>query len=245
MYAIHAQSDRPFAGPQKLVLSSSLLRRLDSRAISNCKIIPRSGKTYSSMNRGIRQGKIKIGGFETIAFLLGTNDIYGAVYCKFGIVGYKKRYCKPIIPKQLVDMDTVKRDYLHLMVTVRSFNSTATIVICHLLPRLGDWARSKEFSFDMNIFLQVWCCQQVAKGRRAIFFPSCKFFQKHGKSSPTYYRWDWVHLSDEGLRRAKQFLQLALSDSNSNQGGVWKHRPAGRQVSGLRTPKVHRNLIVF
>ena len=130
----------------------------DSRAISNCKIIPRPGKTYSSMNREIRQGKIKVSGFETIAFLLGTNDIDGAGYCKFGIVGYKKRYCKPIIPKQLVDMDTVKRDFLNLMDTVRSFNSTATIVICGLLPRLGDWAWSKEFSFDMNNFLQVWCC---------------------------------------------------------------------------------------
>ena len=54
-----------------------------------------------------------------------------------------------------------------------------------------------------------------------------------------------VHLSDEGLRHAKQFLQQALSDSNLNQGGVWKRRPAGRQVPGLRTPKVHGNLIVF
>ena len=197
------------------------------------------------MNREIRQGKIKIGGFDTIAFLLGTNDIDSAVYCKFGVVGYKKRYRKPIIPKQFVDMDTVKRDFLSLMDTVRSFNSTATIVICGLLPRLGDWAWSKEFSFDMNNFLQVWCCQQVAKGGRAIFFPSYKFFQKHGKPSPTYYRWDGVHLSDEGLRRAKQFLQQALSNSNLNRGGVWKRRPAGRQVPGLRTPKVRGNLIVF
>ena len=245
MYAIRAQSDHPFAGPQKLVLSSSLLRHLDSRALNNCKIVPRPGKTYSSMNREIRQGKIKIGGFNTIAFLLGTNDIDSAVYCKFGVVGYKKRYRKPIIPKQFVDMDTVKRDFLSLMDTVRSFNSTATIVICGLLPRLGDWAWSKEFSFDMNNFLQVWCCQQVAKGGRAIFFPSYKFFQKHGKPSPTYYRWDGVHLSDEGLRRAKQFLQQALSNSNLNRGGVWKRRPAGRQVPGLRTPKVRGNLIVF
>ena len=53
------------------------------------------------MNCEIRQWKIKMGGFETIAFLLGTNDIDGAVYCRFGIVGYKKRYRKPIIPKQL------------------------------------------------------------------------------------------------------------------------------------------------
>ena len=104
------------------------------------------------MNREIRQGKIKIGGFKTIAFMLGTNDIDGAVYCKFGIVGYKKRYCKPIIPKQLVDMDTVERDFLNLMDLVSSLNSTATIVICGLLPRLGDWAWSKEFSFDINVF---------------------------------------------------------------------------------------------
>ena len=166
------------------------------------------------------------------------------MYCKFGIVGYKKRYRKPIIPKQLVDMDTVKRDFLNLMDPVRSFNATTTIVICGLLPRLSDWAWSKEFSFDMNDFLQVWCCQQVAKGRRAIFFLRYNFFQKHGKPS-TYYSWDRVHLSDEGLHCVRQFLRQELSDPNLNQGGVCKHRPAGRQVPWLRTPKVHGNLIVF
>ena len=56
-------------------------------------------------------------------------------------------------------MDAVKRDSLNLMDTVRSFNSIATIVICGLLPKLGDWAWNKEFSFDLKDFLQIWCCQ--------------------------------------------------------------------------------------
>ena len=125
-----------------------------------------------------------------LLFLLGTNDIDGVVYCKFHIVGYEKRCHMPIIPKQLVDMDTVKRDSLNLMDTVRSFNSIATIVICGLLHRLDDWAWSKEFSFDMNNFLLVWYCQQVAKGRRP---------------SSTYYRWDGVHQSDEGYITQNNF----------------------------------------
>ena len=121
------------------------------------------------MNRGIRQGKIQIRGFETIAFLLGTNDIYGAVYCKVGVVGYKKRYRKPIIPKQLVDMDIVKRDYLNLMVTVRSFNSTATIVICDLLPRLEDCARSKRVQFWYEQFFTGLVLPAGGQGKEGHF----------------------------------------------------------------------------
>ena len=83
-------------------------------------------------------------------------------------------------------MDTVKRNLLNLMDTVRSFNSTATIAICGLLPRLGDWACSKEFSLDMNNFLQVWCSQQEAKGRRVIFFPNCKFVSE---AWGTFFHW--------------------------------------------------------
>ena len=75
-------------GREKLVLSSSLLRHLDRNAINNCKIIPRPGKTYRTMDEEIRRGKINIANFKVIAFLLGTNDIDGAVYCKYGIVGY-------------------------------------------------------------------------------------------------------------------------------------------------------------
>ena len=91
------------------------------------------------MDEEIRRGKINIANFKVIAFLLGTNDIDGAVYCKYGFVGYKRQYRKPILPKRFVDMDSVKNDFLRLMDTVRTLNSQATILILGLLPRLGDW----------------------------------------------------------------------------------------------------------
>ena len=232
-------------GPEKLVLSLSLLRHLDRNAINNCKIIPRPGKTYRTMDEEIRRGKINIANFKVIAFLLGTNDIDGAVYCKYGIVGYKRQYRKPILPKRFVDMDSVKNDFLRLMDTVQTVNSHATILILGLLPRLGDWVWSKALCIELNDFLQVWCCEQVAEGRRAIFFPGYKFFQKGGEPLREYYRWDGVHLSNEGLVRAKQFLQQALADSNIKRGGVWKRHPAGWAFPGLRTPKVQGNLIIF
>ena len=140
-------------------------------------------------------------------------------------------------------MDSVKADFFRLMDTVRSLNPQATISIFGLLPKLGDWAWSKALCIETNDYLQVWCCEQVAEGRRAIF-PSYMFFQKGGEPLRVYYRWDGVHLSNKGLARAKQFLQQALADSNIERGGVWKH-PAGRAIPGLRTPKVQGNLIFF
>ena len=206
-------------GREKLVLSSSLLRHLDRNAINNCKIIPRPGKTYRTMDEEIRRGKINIANFKVIAFLLGTNDIDGAVYCKYGIVGYNRQYRKPILPKRFVDMDSVKNDFLRLMDTVRTLNSQATILILGLLPRLGDWVWSKALCIELNDFLQVWCCEQIAEGRRAIFFPSYKFFQKGGEPLREYYRWDGVHLSNEGSSGLSNFCSKPLQIQTSSGEG--------------------------
>ena len=73
-------------------LSSSLLRHMDSHAIKNCRIIPRPGKTFWTMNSEIQQGRIKVYVCKVIAFLLRTNDVDAVVSCKFGVVGHKVRY---------------------------------------------------------------------------------------------------------------------------------------------------------
>ena len=71
------------------------------------------------------------------------------------------------------------------------------------------------------------------------------FFQREGKPVPSFYRWDGVLLAESGLKRIKQCLQQALNDGNLMKGGVWKRRPAGRALEGIRTRKIRGNLVVF
>ena len=218
---------------------------MDKSAIKNCRIIPRPGKTFWTMNIEIKQGKIKVQGYKVIAFLLGTNDVDGVVSCKFGVVGHKRKYRNPIMPRRFTDMNSIINDFHSLMNTVKARNPQATIVICGSIPRLGDWAWSKPFSLELNDYLQQWCCAQVEDGNKAIFAPTHAFFQKSGLPLPDLYRWDGVHLSDAGLQRIRQCLQQALSDSNLDRGGAWKRRPVGRPGPCFRSRKVRGNLIVF
>ena len=122
---------------------------MDKSAIKNCWIIPRPGKTFWTMNIEIKQGKIKVQDYKVIAFLLGTNDVDGVLSCKFGVVGQKRKYRNPIMPRRFTDMNSIIKDFHSLMNTVKARNPQATIVICGSIPRLGDWAWSRPFSLEL------------------------------------------------------------------------------------------------
>ena len=149
------------------------------------------------MNIEIKQGKVKVQGYKVIAFLLGTNDVDGLVSCKFGVVGHKRKYRNPIMPRRFTDMNSIIKDFHSLMNTVKARNPQATIVICG----------SKPFSLELNDYLQQWCCAQVEDDNEAIFAPTHAFFHKNGLPLPDLYRWDGGHLSDAGLQRIRQCLQ--------------------------------------
>ena len=74
------------------------------------------------MNSEIQQGKIKVHGYRVIAYLLGTNDVDAVVSCMFGVVGHKLKYRRPIMPKRFTDMNSITKDFLTLMNTVKALN---------------------------------------------------------------------------------------------------------------------------
>ena len=71
------------------------------------------------MNSEIQQGRIKAHGYKVIAFLLGTNDVYAVVSCKFSVVGFKENYYRPIMPKRFTDMNSMTKYFLSLMNSVK------------------------------------------------------------------------------------------------------------------------------
>ena len=234
-----------FAG-RKLMIGSSLLKQVDTNAIKNCSVIPRPGKTFRSMTLEIHSNKLSIEGVDILGILLGTNDLSDLVYCRFGLVGSKKLFKHPILPKSFVDMAKIQLDFLWLIDTIRQKNPGVTLVICGTLPRLGDWYWSREPSFALNAFLEKWVRQQAAAGHQALYVPAYKFFQKNGLPCREYYKWDGVHLSAKGGARLTQCLQQALSDANIRRGGVWKRRSLDQLKStGMRIRKVSGNLVVF
>ena len=134
------------------------------------------------------------------------------------------------------------------LLALREFNRPLNMLLC--LQGRKHWSR--EFSLELNHFLQKWCCVQVKEGNRAIFAPSYKvffffffFFSKQWQAVAWPLQVGWERLSNVGLQRSKQCLQQALSDSNFERGAAWKRRSAGRPGPCFHPCKVRGSLIIF
>ena len=131
------------------------------------------------------------------------------------------------MPKRFTDMNSITKDFFTLMNTVKALNPQATIVICGSIPRLWDWAWSREFSLELNDFLQEWCCAQVKDGNRAIFAPSFKVFLKEWQAVawPLQVGWGaFIH------------GRLACSGLNSLRLQSWKRRSLEASACGTSCP---------
>ena len=123
---------------------------MDKSAIKNCWIIPRPGKTFWTMNIEIKQGKIKVQGYKVIAFLLGTNDVDRVVTCKFGVVGHKRKYRDPIMPRRFTDMNSIIKDF-HIQLKRKIHRPPLWFVALSLALDTGHGA-SRLVSSLMTIF---------------------------------------------------------------------------------------------
>ena len=234
------------AGPTKLLIGDSLIKRLSSSDIKDCCIISRPGRTFASMTRDIRQGVVKVAQFSVVATVLGTNDVDNLVYSRFGPVGYKVRSRNHHAPAHPMTLSHKHDDFIHLMCTIKDFNPQASLVILAVIPRPGDWDWSKQFSYELNDYMQKWCCTQQDAGSNAIFVPAYGMFQKSGQPVRAYFAGDGIHLNESGLFRLRQCLRQALADHNIASKGSWKRKPKGRgQPSGKRRRKEVGNLVYF
>ena len=72
-----------------MVISDSMLRKLQDTDIKDTKIEARPGSRFATMYKTIRTGRIAVMGYKVVCMMLGTNDIDNIVYSQYGPVGYK------------------------------------------------------------------------------------------------------------------------------------------------------------
>ena len=204
------------------------MRRLELGAIKDCYIAAKPGAKCATLSQQIESGKIDITGYAIIGLLIGTNDIDNVVYSEFGPVGYKVNCKNHHAPAKPVSMNDVLQNFVRLLQVVGAANPNAVLVVLALIPRLGDWDWSYPFTLQFNDFIQKLCCQGKMGNNRLIFAPTYKFFLSQGAPVVSYYAWDGIHLSQEGLKRVRQCAQQALADGNIKCKGHWKRKPQGR-----------------
>lgn len=231
---------------RKLILSDSLLRRLQDSDFKNTKLVSKPGARFDTFSREIQQGRIDLAPYSTIVLLVGTNNIDNLVYSKYGPVGYKLYAKNHHAPPTPVTMDSIIQQFLALVQRIREVVPLATVIVTAVIPRKGDWKWSGTHSFTLNNVMQSWCCQQQLQGNKAIFIPSYKFFTKRGQLRQELYSGDGIHLSDKGLKVIRQAVQQAMSDTSLSSGGFWRKQPMGwGRPKRIREPRQVGNLIVY
>ena len=76
-------------------------------------------------------------------------------------------------------------------------------------------------------------------------FRAISFFRSMGNLLPLTTGGTGYTYQIKGYVARNNFCNKHCRTLNLNQGGEWNRRPAGRQHSGLRNPRVHGNLILF
>ena len=178
--------DKP-AGPEKLVLSPSLFNILGMTAIKNCRIIPRPDKTYSSMNAEIRLRKIN----QVIELEDHSRPVWDEWHCR---AVYRKLVTKTPLSSALPSKKVCKYGHCQSTFLEPDWHCKELQYCCDIgsSSQTRNCACSKDFSYMINEFLQMWCCEQVAEGMSANFFLSYKFVQQ-GWGGGGWW-WDPAHL---------------------------------------------------
>lgn len=164
-----------------LILGDSIIKRVAN--VHNTQVISYPGFTVSKLLTLIEYNMIKeIRGKDTVILHIGTNDI-----------------CE-IPPETLVEQT------LTLTRTVHRYNSSCDIIVSHIIPRLIDFAATKDPIYKYHTLLLKYSKEPRGVGSFKTITTNNTFLSHSKPIEKLYKQEDLLHPSPLGDERLSQFL---------------------------------------